>query len=350
MKRIIGLLLTSMLILMLCFSARANETASETLLLSQLSEDECITFIIDQGLEIPEELLDYNSLGAFVKYVITVTENEPNHVFTINYPITFDFANQIKEIVNAYYHVSNSTAYSTYASREAYSLQYNTVYGPWLDEYLGYNCYGYAIDQTRPYDSFYLPYYPGCFNPATTNSFSLSMSVEDMANLTISDLTYLGYPCIQKITNYSEAIELSDTHNIICIRKCSTIGKEDYHYMKLSGTHWLHKPGNTHVLSFNTAPYSMNWFNESSYMGVAYNGDRYYTGTIFYIAYGNDHSYSAATYVGEHKHIGAVHLYKFKEICEHCSSSKETWVRVDCDGPPCMLAYSAFSPGNPFTE
>ena len=65
------------------------------MLLSELSEEECLAFIESMGLEVPDELLDYSSLGAFVKTVITAVESDPNYLFIINYPVTNEFANQI---------------------------------------------------------------------------------------------------------------------------------------------------------------------------------------------------------------------------------------------------------------
>lgn len=84
MKRILALLLVCTLITLACFSAEATEPANQDLLLSELSEDQCIEFILSAGLEIPEALSDYTSLGAFVKNVIKTVEDNPHHLFIIN--------------------------------------------------------------------------------------------------------------------------------------------------------------------------------------------------------------------------------------------------------------------------
>ena len=333
MKKVTILLLIPLLFVAFCIPSSAYALSAKSSLLSSLSEDECIDFIISQGLQIPDELLDYPALGAFIKEIIVTIENDPDHIFVINYPVTFTFANQIKAVVNEHY--GRTSVHSSNISRtSAYSLQYSTTVGAWLDEYLGYNCYGYAVGRTRPYDGFYTPYYPGCFNPSTTGNFSINMSVIDMALLTISDLKYMGYDCVASNTSYAGITSLATTHNVICLRKCSTVGKEDYHYMKLSNSEWLHKPGNTHVLKLNHLPFKRDWYNEGSYMGVTTAGDRYYTGTICYIAYAENHSYSAPTYSGNNYHSGVFHYYEYVSTCTGCGETHQTWEALPCSGPP----------------
>lgn len=330
----------------LSLSALPASSANEIIRLSEMTEDECIEFIVANGISIPDELSDYSALGAFVKNIITVVENDPNYSFVINYPITFDLANQIKKLVNEYYGNTGELCASLFSNQSlSYTLQYSTVYGPWLDEYLGYNCYGFALGQTRPYDGFYNPHYPGCFSLATAGDFSLDMTVGEMADLTVSDIESLGYSCIKHDISYSSVISLADTHNIICLRKCSTVGKEDYHYMRLFESDWRHKPGNTHVLTFNYLPYAHNWYNETSFMGDTADGDRYYTGTIHYFAYRENHSY-LSTYANDEYHLGSTHYFYMEYTCSGCGDTYYAWESRPCSGPPCPITLSTPSGEN----
>ena len=281
MKRTVALFFAILLTLAMCFTSSAAEPNEPQMRLSELSEEECIAFIKSSRLEIPEELTDYQLLGAFIKNIIATIEEDPYYQFTINYPVTYEFANQIKTVVNNYYGVSENAVRDTHIGTRTYPLLYSTLYGNWLDEYYGYNCYSYALGQTRPFDGMVLRHWPGCFNTSTYLDFSLNMTVGQMADLTMSDLESLGHACRQNTTSYSEIMNYSDTHSIICLRKCSSTGLEDYHYMKLSGSAWLHKPGLTHVLRLNTIPSETVWSNEGVCNGVYYAGDRYYTGDIY---------------------------------------------------------------------
>lgn len=234
------------------------------------------------------------------------------------------------------------------AATETYSLEYNSVFGVWLDEYLGYNCYSYAVGQARPFDNFVTMHYPGCFSLSTCTAFNLDMTVAEMAELTMSDLENLGYPCTEYSTNYSDIISLSDTHNIICLRKCSETAKENYHYMRLSSNQWLHKPGNTNVLIFDFLPYEEDWFNETSFMGETYEGDRYYTGEIYYFAFAREHAY-VTTYAYDNYHLGKFHYYYMQHECSGCGHTYYSWEAQTCSGPPCPLIYASV-PNDAVTE
>lgn len=337
MKKLFALILICILTSSLCASTFAAAPANQITRLSELSEEACIAFIKAKGLEIPEELSDYSSLGAFVKNIIVTVENNPYHRFTINYSVAYNFANQIKNVVNQHYNISYTPEVTAFASTSEYSLQYNTVHGNWLNEYLGYNCHSYALGQTRPYDGVYKPTNPGDFNPKTKGTYNADTPVKQIADLTVSDLTYLNYSCVKYDISYSNIVNMSNTHNIICLRKCTEVGKEDFHYMKLSGSAWLHKPGNTHVLSFKYLPYAINWRNEYSYMGTVGDGDRYYTGTIYYFAFREFHSLTSV-YNNYHCHLGDYHYFEYATTCRYCGEVTEvTLNRVECSGPPCSV-------------
>lgn len=345
MKRTVALFLAILLVLAMCVSTSAAEQNETQIRLSELSEEECIAFIKSRGLQIPDTLANYSSLGTFIKNIIVTIEEDPHYQFVINYPVTYEFANQIKALVNDYYGVTREAMLVTRAT-SAYTLQYSTVYGNWLDEYYGYNCYSYAIGQTRPYDGFYIWHYPGCFNTETAGNFSLDMPVAEMADRTASDLNTLGYSCVKYEANYSSIIAYADSHSIICLRKCSTPGLEDYHYMKLSGNMWLHKLGDTHPLKLNALPSQSTWYNEwASPEGIEHEGNRYYTGDIYYFAYTENHSYTSGSYTGNNYHSGQSHYYEFARTCACCGEVERYWDIISCAGPPCLEAYALTFPG-----
>lgn len=55
--------------------------------LSELSEDESIEFIVENGIEIPDYLMDSPNLGGFVKWIIQSVETNPNYQFLYSYDV-----------------------------------------------------------------------------------------------------------------------------------------------------------------------------------------------------------------------------------------------------------------------
>lgn len=341
MKKVVVCLVIVLLVFATISPVYALDSTNQSACLSDMTEKECIEFVTSHGVEIPKELVTYESLGAFIKSVITTVENDPNHCFNINYYITLNLANQIKQVVNEYYGTGGTSSTLNSASTSSdYTLQDSTAVGTWSPYYLNYNCYAYALGHSYPTNGTWLWYYPGYFYDQS--KFSLSLSVADMAELTEYDLRTLGYSCISDTTTYSDALALSSTHDIICLRKCSTTGKEDYHYMRYKSGSWYHKPGNTQPLKFKYLPYAKAWYNEVSFENVEYSGDRYYTGTIYYFAYRTDHKCSTTKYTGENYHLGTSHYYQYVDVCDYCGDTvyNYTWESVPCSGPPCSLLMS----------
>ena len=271
MKRIISSLLSIILLLSLVTTTAFAATTTNNLpLLSELTVDECISFVKEQGIQIPDDYDDESIWGEFIQKTISQVEADPNIVFSYNYIKTLEFANAIKDAVNEYY----GEVPTTYSARQTeYLLTDSTVYGSWKDSYLNYNCYGYAINKT---DNFYSP---GDFSDG---DFSLSLTIYQMANLVKDDLIELGYSDARVTSTRPTTSSLASGEKAICIRK----GDEDFHFMKLSSSTWYHKPGNTHVLKYNYTPsYSREWTNECSFMGVTSAPDTTYDSSIYYIIY-----------------------------------------------------------------
>ena len=65
MKRVLAVTLIVLILVMLSMPTYAVE-AEVGQCLSEMTEEECIDFLIDEGCEIPEELNGYEYLGLFV--------------------------------------------------------------------------------------------------------------------------------------------------------------------------------------------------------------------------------------------------------------------------------------------
>jgi len=127
-------------------------------MLSELSEDQCIDFIIQQNISIPPQYADLPNLGTFIKSIIQAVENDPNYPLTMNYSILYNFVNSIVEAVNNYYGASRGNSYMQMPRNTRYTLQYNEVMtssgqwgninGVWDNSYPNFNCYSYSIEKT----------------------------------------------------------------------------------------------------------------------------------------------------------------------------------------------------------
>ena len=95
------------------------------ILLSQMSESDCLDFIISNGVEIPDEFYRISELGYYVKKIIETVEENPNYNFNfINCQETFNLAESIKNVVNQYYNVTDTVqTYEQKASTSYYILQ-----------------------------------------------------------------------------------------------------------------------------------------------------------------------------------------------------------------------------------
>lgn len=345
MRKFTLLLLVAILFVTICFPSSAIQENTKNRLLSEMSEDECMQFLLESGVEIPEELKNYNGLGKFVKQTITTVENDPDHFFFYNYIVTLQFSEEIKKAVNNYY--GNMNGATTYASSSdgGNSLKFNTLYGEWLDEYSTYNCYAYAIGYTNPQNYEDPHFYPGYFNPKTRDDFNIDDTVAQMAALTASDLMYLGHSCVTYSTDYEDILQYADTSNIICLRKMTYDWISDFHYMKFSNSKWLHKPGITHVLKLNSQAYENAWYAEAVNKDGQYiESGVFYTGTIYYFAYKDSHTFTSREYTSENYHDGKYHYFQYLDYCADCQRHFYGWEKVSCSGPPCQVAIMQITP------
>ena len=201
---------------------------------------------------------------------------------------------------------NNIATYSTYAVNSVNSLLYSTVYGNWSESFKQYNCYAFALGRT---DKYYIIGGPSG-NTKSGNIFwelwqscnpsLISKPIGELANYVNQDLHSLGYECVTSTKNTFYAP--TDTQTLICVRK----SQNDFHFMKYVDGDWLHKPGWTWILKYNSTPnVSEDWLPEAAYMEdgkIVYDRGGYpYTGDIYFIKYANSH----------------INSYQYKDASQH---------------------------------
>ncbi|MCH5163508.1 MAG: leucine-rich repeat domain-containing protein [Clostridiales bacterium] len=286
------LVLIMLLLLAICITERilikpsyAEEVQTQLdiqcTLLSEMTEDECIEFIVEKGVEIPDEFKNSPALGSLVKEIIQIVEEDPNADFNfISYYPTVNFAANIKNAVNEYYAINQSSEVNSNSALSAYTLRDSTLYRKWEDDFKNYNCYTYAIGY-REYD-YNLDRYrkPGQMSGGV---YKQTLPIEQMAQLVKDDLEAIGGIVVE--VSSVRPIYIEPNQNLICIRK----GDSSYHFMKYhrDGNFWTHKPGPSAILKYNGQPSNDEvWINESiNEDGVAFKDSVTFTSTIYYITY-----------------------------------------------------------------
>ncbi len=122
-------------------SARGNENT----LLSELSDEGCISFLKEYSIQIPYIYENEIECVPFVRAVIRHVENNPGEIIRCKNYILLRFALDIMTAVNAYYGNTKVMTYEVSDSEDI--VEDNIVYVAWESEYVTYNCYGFAIDE-----------------------------------------------------------------------------------------------------------------------------------------------------------------------------------------------------------
>ncbi|HPX83821.1 MAG TPA: hypothetical protein PLR16_00855 [Bacilli bacterium] len=272
-----------------------TQTAPTPELLSQMTADECLDFVIQNNIEIPTGLENNTVLlKEFVKQTIDIVESNPKYNFAYNFYKIQKFAEDVKELVNNYYEVSINDNSSYFSTTSSYQLQYNYVYkegewvvsgGDWLEKWSNYNCYAYSINRSESNEKYTTQsqYQPGDF--AGTGSYSIGMPINDLANIIKADLEAIGLTNVTIIDSIPTS--LNSNQKLICVRT----GSIDYHLMRFDPitNAWYHKPGNTAVLKYKYIPSnSLDWITETSYEGEEYYNGFRYNSSIKYIVYDID--------------------------------------------------------------
>jgi len=258
---------------------------SRTQILSEMTEKECVEFIISKGVVIPDEFVDHPQLGAFVKSDIKAAELNPNIPPAYSWGVSYKFAESIRVAVNGYYGTSRSysaSTRSTHILKDSKVLTKNGDWGSsggyWHYDWSGYNCYSYSIGKVEKW------YEPGNF--ANTGCFTLSISIYDLALVVKADLEKLTSSPVQ-ITNIApNTSTLQPQQKLICVRR----GAKDYHFMRyIKNNGWYHKPGEYAPMKFNykttDIDWTKTWTDERSANGSEYAAEYFYDNDIYYIIY-----------------------------------------------------------------
>jgi hypothetical protein len=80
-----------------------DQRITKKALLSDMSETECLEFIIQNGIEISDKLIGHPNLGALVKRIIQAAERNPNAGAAISWDVLYNFVESIQTLVNEYY-------------------------------------------------------------------------------------------------------------------------------------------------------------------------------------------------------------------------------------------------------
>lgn len=182
--------------------------------LSQMTEDEAISFIISNDIQIPDNYINSSKLGGIVKDIIFSVESNPNCEFSFSYNVIASFAENIRTAVNRYYNICDQVNRQQTALSLNYTLRDSAL---WSNSgYLDYNCYAYAIgrDENPPEFQTARQYQPGDFSGVP---FDINFSISEMAMVVQSDLVALGYSNVNIDTTISPS--LYPYQKLICIRK-----------------------------------------------------------------------------------------------------------------------------------
>ncbi|WP_429373895.1 hypothetical protein [Paenibacillus sp. DS2015] len=231
--------------------------------LAELSSENLLDTLLDNGLILPEALEQDEYTENAVKTIVADIQRGVTSADVIPYNYT-----ELAELAKRVMDVSEPNNISVLAS---YTLANSTVIGSWSSSYTGYNCYGYSIGN-------YVFQNPGYHS---NQSFSMGLTIANMADLVVDDLNVLGYWAFKTTTKPSS---LASYEKVVAIRK----GSQDYHFMKgdTSGNNWRHKPGGTNPLIWKFAsPGHTIWTNEYSAYNVSNPGDITYNSSIYYIKY-----------------------------------------------------------------
>lgn len=288
-----------------------NETKP---LLSSLSEQECMDFLREQGVSIPT-CFEEDDLAPFAKRIIAKVENDPNTPFAINYWVTLEFAEAIRDAVNEYYGrdtLSLALIPTQFSTLAATVLQDSVPYGEWSDDFFKFNCYAYSIAKDYWLDPGGLAYYEEQKDNTLAPEYSLdTLDASVLAGYVKDDLVTLGWSRFHIQDDPLDTDDMCSNEYVICVRS----GALDYHFMRYYNGMWLHKPSYTQPLQYKYTPSNdREWTNESITNGVYRPYDIIYDGPIYYIRF-NSHNFTSYT-----NHNTGTHT-KYCSLCDYFESS-----------------------------
>lgn len=125
------LLLFSCMIATCCFVATMENSksvyaSSQTYDFAQMSEEDCVDFIVENGVTIPDGWINENGFGHYVQSIIQAVDDDPNYFFEYtSYSVTLEFIQNIKDLVNSCKNLDMQQ--KSVSAMAAYSLQDNWV-------------------------------------------------------------------------------------------------------------------------------------------------------------------------------------------------------------------------------
>ena len=301
MKRIICFFIVMVTILTLCISVSAVDGKP---MLSEMSDEECLAFLLAYGIEIPRQYTRADECVPFVKYIIAQVERNSNALFGFGYAFLQEFAEEIRNAVNDYYGVYAVTARINSSEN---ILEENTVIGTWRESYREYNCYAYAIAYGERIDPGEIAYNNGDIDSGESfydYLFPSDATIYALANLVRRDLLSLGYYPLFPTTTLPN-VQITEHLRVICIRKDEDV-TQDYHLMTLSEDgSWTHKPGASIPLKYNYALPNLRVWTQEGLVGDQYfrNEDCTYDSDIYYIVYAIPCTSEQYEHCGNNTHI-----------------------------------------------
>ncbi len=278
-KVVIGVLF----IFLICICSNMHTYAEGKEKLSELTEEKLVEKVVELGVVIPENFKDKNFLGEFVVDIVKFVEDYPDKELYYNISETKEFANDIRAKVLGYYEINENISTEMQSIRTlfkfgetnnllaAYTLQHSTNFVEWSTIYAGQNCFGYAVGKSENLQ----------VGQTLGMTVTANTDIQTILSMAGYDLRNMGY---SNANSYTYKPTVPSGMKLICVRR----GPVDYHFMKLDGSTWYHKPGTTsRPLKFKyTSETQVIWTNEGiDRYGTAYAPNTTYNSIIGYIIY-----------------------------------------------------------------
>lgn len=335
MKRSLSLILVMCMFCVHCMfvsAADISETVeTNKVMLSSLEPEECVKFLINQGVCIPETFSSVKGYEVAIKVFVEELEANPDRIYGYSYSVVLEIIEDIRSVIRNYYNIPESISVENVAPLNTNQLQYSTFVS-FRDEMLFYNCYAYAIDHTDACE-------PGSFSDQT---YDWNADIGEVAEIVKDDLQQGHYnKCVKLDTNRPSV--RGNWTNVIAVRKNTTnAGYKDYHFARLGNDSWFHKPSIYGVLEFINLPdNNIIWTNEAAQSATAViPATTEYNSNIIYISYKANHNI-VSEWTGNHYHSGTSHYYEYIEVCNDCGETFSTsWTNLPCSGSPCPTPWN----------
>ena len=239
MKKVLSLLTVTVMVLTLCFAASAQGGQAQTL--SEMSDAELLAFLVEYDVDIPAVFMSEDECLQFVRKVIEKVERNPNVAFLYGSWSLYQFAENIRSAVLAYYG-SDLLSVTPRIYEDIDSLLYSEAVRAWIASDGSYNCYAYATGYSV--DAWYEPgQIAREINGESGSAGIMYPNMTALVDYVKDDLLALEYTNISSSTHFFPPVGAMGHDKIICVRRV-TDASGDYHFMVLRDDgYWYHKPG-----------------------------------------------------------------------------------------------------------